>query len=333
MSSKPNSLIKWPAFLWCLKIFTYSATLTALLALATYAIMTALAEPVTINETIERATSAATSKVHRGAGYVGITWSIFLFNSLAALTASAGTALFVYFNRFLLKDITSRRQHHNYAKISIAMEKGLYPIYRVLEWPAERFFGFRSINTQTEENSVWNYTGYSRYHFQLLTAIVPFSVPLLVAAANGAILGILFAFHLFNGAFSGYQLAGINGIVGGVVYNITFFISAILPHGIIEIPVILVSTSIGYAIADSNCRLVRDKNLFVSDNIANLQADIATEERNTGTILFSPLFWKIYLLFVLLLLITAFIETEITPHIITRALSLVEPFVSSLLNS
>ncbi|WP_164999304.1 stage II sporulation protein M [Methanohalophilus profundi] len=333
MSSKPNFLIKWPAFLWCLKIFTYSAILTALLALASYAIMTMLAEPVTINETIDRAASAATSKVQRGAVYVGITWSVFLFNSLAALTASAGTALFVYLNRYLLKDITSRRQHHNYAKISIAMERGLYPIYRVLEWPAERFFGFRSINTQTAENSVWNYTGYSRYHFQLLTAIVPFSVPLLVAAANGAILGMLFAFHLFNGAFSGYHLAGINGIVGGVVYNVTFFISAILPHGIIEIPVILVSTSIGYVIADSNCRLVRDKHLFVSDNIADLEADIATEERNTGTILFSPLFWKIYLLFVLLLLITAFIETEVTPDIITRALSIVEPFVSSLLNS
>jgi uncharacterized membrane protein SpoIIM required for sporulation len=144
---------------------------------------------------------------------------------------------------------------------------------------------------------------------------------------------MLFAFHLFNGAFSGYHLAGINGIVGGIVYNVTFFISAILPHGIIEIPVILVSTSIGYVIADSNCRFVRDKNLFVSDNIEDLEADIATEERNTGTILFSPLFWKIYVLFVLLLLITAFIETEITPSIITWALSLVEPFVSSLINS
>lgn len=100
-------------------------------------------------------------------------------------------------------------------------------------------------------------------------------VPLLSAAFNGLVIG----------------LAGYNILPGE---GLTFFVLGVLPHGILEVPLLLLSTAIGIKVGFGTLKKILGRESFFKENLKN------------GL--------KFYGIVILpLTLLTAFIEVFITP--------------------
>jgi len=260
-------------FLWSVKLFAASAIVACMFSIALYVVMTIFAEPEPVSTAIAATASAAMAKVEVGARYISPMWSIFVFNTIAIFTASIGNGFLSYIHNIFSGEFSFRSKHRIYAAISIKIDKLFTVFYRHIRRIASIFDpGFSKINIEnkTDENthqddetsSVWDLCGYTRDDYRMFAYILPYTVPVLILVINGMLLGVLLAFFIFNGAMSGYEIMGLQGIVVGIFYTLSYFVFSILPHGIIELPVLFLVASLGYRFAYVQSKAVVDEGFF-----------------------------------------------------------------------
>ena len=319
---------------WTCKVFLLSAFSAFILAMIAYILAFALAEPEPVSEVIMSTASAATSKVAVTSNYINPMWAIFFFNSLAACCAVIGTGLFMMVHRLLIGDIAMRPKNRHYAGLSIMMEKTMMPFYRALIRIAAAFDPDMSqIKNENDDRAgtIWQYCGYGKYEYRMFSYILPYTVPLLILIVNGMLMGILLAFFTFNGAVTGFELFGDKGIVLGLLYNVVYFFISIIPHGIIEIPAILVAAAVGYHFAYIQAHDVIKCDFFTGDGTESLLKDTGYIFETTKEYLLSSYTWKMMVLIVLTLLLAAYIETYVTLGIVDKVMMAIdgnlEPFL------
>lgn len=328
-------------FLWSVKLFTASAIVACILSIAVYVVMTIFAEPEPVSTAIAATASAAMAKVEVGARYISPMWSIFVFNTIAIFTASFGTGFLSYIHNIFSGEFSFRSKHRVYAAISIRIDKLFTVFYRQIRRIASIFDpGFSKININVEErtdenihpndkkSSVWDLCGYTRDDYRMFAYILPYTVPVLILLVNGFLLGVLLAFFIFNGAMSGYEIMGLQGIVVGVFYTISYFIFSILPHGIIELPVLFLAASLGYKFAYVQSNAVADDGFFLDDDIESINRDVSRINSTTAMYLGSRYLWSVFGVAVMLLLVAAYVEIYVTPAIVEYVMDVVEQLLN-----
>ena len=327
-------------FLWSVKLFAASAIVACMFSIAVYVVMTIFAEPEPVSTAIAATASAAMAKVEVGARYISPMWSIFVFNIIAIFTASFGTGFFSYIHNIFSGEFSFRSKHRIYAAISIKIDKLFTVFYRHIRRTASIFDpGFSKINIEnkTDENthqddetsSVWDFCGYTRDDYRMFAYILPYTVPVLILVINGMLLGVLLAFFIFNGAMSGYEIMGLQGIAIGVFYTLSYFVFSILPHGIIELPVLFLAASLGYRFAYVQSKAVVDNSFFLSDDMKSINRDVSRINSITTMYLRSRYLWSVFGVAVGLLLIAAYIEIYVTPEIVEYVMGVVERVLNS----
>ncbi len=327
-------------FLWSVKLFAASAIVACMFSIAVYVVMTIFAEPEPVSTAIAATASAAMAKVEVGARYISPMWSIFVFNTIAIFTASFGTGFFSYIHNIFSGEFSFRSEHRIYAAISIKIDKLFTVFYRHIRRIASIFDpGFSKINIEnkTDENthqddetsSVWNFCGYTRDDYRMFAYILPYTVPVLILVINGMLLGVLLAFFIFNGAMSGYEIMGLQGIVVGIFYTLSYFVFSILPHGIIELPVLFLAASLGYRFAYVQSKAVVDNSFFLSDDMKSINRDVSRINSITTMYLRSRYLWNVFGVAVGLLLVAAYIEIYVTPWVVEYVMGVVETVLNS----
>ena len=319
---------------WTIRVFLLSVTIAFILSIVAYILTLTFAEPEPVSEVIISTASAATAKVEVTSNYIDPMWSIFIFNSIAATCAVIGTGLFMMVHNLLIVDIAMRPQHRIYARLSILFEMAMKPLYNLLiRMTAFVDSDFSSIrrSEQKKEGSIWDYCGYGKDEYRMFSYMLPYTVPLLILVVNGALMGILLAYFTFNGAMTGLDLLGTKGIVIGLLYNVTYFFISIIPHGIIEIPTILVAAALGYRFAHSQAHEVIDKDLFNQNDISGLKEDAAYTSAAVKGYILSGYTWKMLGMIILVLLVAAYIETYVTLGIMDSVMSMLDRYIEPLL--
>ena len=324
-------------FLWSVKLFAISAIVACILSIALYVVMTIFAEPEPVSTAIAATASAAMAKVEVGARYISPMWSIFAFNTIAIFTASFGTGFLSYIHNIFSGEFSFRSKHRVYAVIFIKIDKLFTIFYRQIRRVASIFDpGFSRIGINVEEktgehvysdedtSSVWDLCGYTRDDYRMFAYILPYTVPVLILLVNGFLLGVLLAFFIFNGAMSGYEIMGLQGIIIGVFYTLSYFVFSILPHGIIELPVLFLAASLGYKFAYVQSNAVADDGFFLGDNIESINMDVSRINSITAMYIRSGYLWSMFGVAVLLLLVAAYIEIYVTPAILEYVMGAVE---------
>ncbi|MBP2029925.1 putative membrane protein SpoIIM required for sporulation [Methanohalophilus levihalophilus] len=304
-------------FFWSARLFLLSAILAFAVAILVYAAVIFFSQtPAPINQAVSGTTNSALAKVEVGARYVGLTASIFVFNSIAAFTGSAGAALIVFVHRMLLSDLDLRKKYPIYGKLSKKTESWGRPfsgLFRRL-FPST-YASFSNDEVHKSEDSIWNYYGYDRGQYRMFASMLPYAPPFLVSVANGVLAGILLAFMAVNGSVEGMNIFGNTGIFTGALAGIAYFMAFIIPHGIIEIPALFLSAGLGYVFASRQATVVKNELLFSGNYVDDLKKDISKTEKCASKFLKSAYFRKAIFACVCLLLIASYIETEITPEI------------------
>ncbi len=316
MKSDENKNELKRGFFWSARMFLLSAVLSFSVAILVYAAVILFSEPLPLNQAISGTTNSALTKVEVGARYIGFTASIFLFNSIAALTGSAGAGLIVFVHRMMLSDLDLRKKYPIYGRISKKMESSGKPLSRFLERLFPSFFSnFHKDQVKQNENSIWNYYGYDRQQYRMFASLLLYVPPFLVSVANGVLAGIILAFIVANGSIEGMNLYGGTGIITGALAGFTYFMAFILPHGIIEIPALFLAAGLGYIFASRQSAVVKKEILFSGDYIEDLERDIKKTEKCAFSYLKSMNFRKTMFACICLLLFASYIETQITPEI------------------
>ena len=336
-------------FLWSVKLFAASVIVAFILSIALYVVMTIFAEPQPVSTAIAATATAAMAKVEMGARYISPMWSIFVFNTIAIFTASFGTGLFSYIHNVLSGEFSFRSKHRIYAIISIKIDKLFTIFYNQIRRVASIFDPeFSKINTiidiedetKTDENtrqnnnndnntsSVWDLCGYTKYDYRMFAYILPYTVPVLILVVNGFLLGVLLAFFVFNGAMSGYEIMGLQGIIVGVFYTFSYFVFSILPHGIIELPVLFLAATLGYKFAHVQSKAVADNGFFLGNDMKSVKKDVLQINSVTAMYLKSGYLWKVFGMAVLLLLVAAYIEIYVTPVVLEYVMGAVEQLLN-----
>lgn len=324
----------WPEFFWSARLFVASATLACLLGIAVYLIMVIFAEPEPVSSAITATAAAATAKVEVGARYISPMWSIFVFNTIAVFTASFGTGLFSYVHNALCSELRLRSKYRIYAAVSIRIDQVFTVFYKLIRRVATlcnpRFSRFeKQLHPSETPSSVWCLCGYTKDDYRMFACILPYTVPVLVLVVNGMLTGILLAFFVFNGALEGYGILGLKGIAVGVFYTLSYFVVSILPHGIIELPVLFFAAAIGYRFAFVQSDAVLNDVLFDGDDIESVNRDVSRINSLAGKYFRSRFLWAVFAMAVMLLLVAAYIEVYVTPQVVEDVMFGVERMLDS----
>jgi hypothetical protein len=325
--------IKYKDLLWSAKTFSMSVVTAFVCSMLLYTFMFIIAEPAPVNEAIVSTATAATAKVVVTAEYISPMWAIFIFNSIAALSASVGTGLFLFIHLLLVSDIRLRPNNRIYASFSIAFERMLMPANRLLQKLAHRLdndFPYPEISDPAKEG-IWRYCGYTREDYRMFAYMLPYTIPFMIMIVNGLLMGILLAFFLFNGSLTGYEMLGIKGIAIGIAYNLTYFFISIVPHGIIEIPAILLAAALGYRFARVQSLEVKSKGLFLGNSPESLKEDVSEVLATVRLYLTSRYLWKISAFIVITLLAAAYIEAHLTSGIVDIVMQELDIIIEKLL--
>lgn len=308
--------------IWSVRTFVISALVAFMLSILLYATTFILTEPTFVDEAIISTATAATAKVAVTAKYISPLWALFIFNSIAALCASIGTPLFLLVHPMMLADIRFRETHSKYASIFIAFERLLMPLNRLLEKIVHRIdekFPYSEKDT-SEKEGIWEYSGYTQAEYRMFAYMLPYTIPIMIVLVNGILMGILLAFFVFNGALDGYEMGGLKVVALGIGYTIIYFTISIIPHGIIEIPAILIAASLGYNFASTHATRVIDKGLFYGNTYESVKKDIDEVLADIRLYFSSGHVWKISATVVLMLLLAAHIEANITQDIVDNVM-------------
>ncbi|MDW7731823.1 MAG: stage II sporulation protein M [Methanolobus sp.] len=209
------------------------------------------------------------------------------------------------------------------------------PINRLLQKIVslkDRDFSYMGMTGHEREGTVWEYCGYGKDDYRMFAYMLPYTVPVMILVVNGFLMGILLAFFIFNGAMTGYQLFGERGITVGLLYNTAYFFISIMPHGIIEIPAILLAAAVGRRFAYIQSHEIIHKELFLGDSIESLKNDVSTVMDTVRQYLNSRYLWKMFAIMVLMLFVAAYIETYETLLIVDRVMLELDGVVSYLIN-
>lgn len=320
---------------WSARVFMLSVASAFIIGIFAYILMLVFAEPEPVSEVIISTASAATAKVAVTSNYINPMWAIFIFNSIAVSCAIIGTGLFMLVHQMLISDIDMRAEHKLYARFSIFFERLIMPLNSLLikiTTIVDRDFSSIKRENQEKEGTIWQYCGYRKDEYRMFAYMIPYTVPLMIPMVNGFLMGILLAFFTFNGAMTGFQLFGMKGIAIGMFYNVIYFFISILPHGIIEIPAILVAVTLGYRFAYIQAHDVIDKELFNGNDIQSLKKDAAYIFGTTKDYIQSKYTWKMLGIIILTLLVAAYIETYVTLDIVDSVMQVLDSYVEALLS-
>jgi uncharacterized membrane protein SpoIIM required for sporulation len=321
-------------FVWTLRLFLLSVVFAFVLGIVVYIFTLVFAEHAPVSEAIMNTATAATAKVEITSNYISPMWAIFIFNSIAASFAVIGSGLFMSVHHLLIGDIAMRPKHPLYARFSILFEKLIMPLYSLFIRIAsmiDRDFSSMRRNHQEKEGTIWQYCGYGKDEYRMFSYMLPYIVPLMILMVNGFLMGILLSFFAFNGALTGFELLGLKGIIIGLVYNVVYFFISIIPHGIIEIPAIILAAAVGYRFGYIQAHDVIDRGLFNGDTITSLKEDAEFTFSVAKDYMLSGYTWKMLGIISLTLLIAAYIETYMTLGIVDKVMHVLDSYVEGLL--
>lgn len=327
--------IKKSDVMWSLKLFAMAIGFACLLGFSLYLIMNSFTGPETVNKAITTTSSTATKKVEVSAKYISPVWSIFIFNTIAAFTAAAGTGLFVYIHHALLGDLEHRFKNKKYSTFSIKTEQLFRffsnKIYKLTTKTNKSYKqnGYRPISEYTQD-SIWYYSGFSEYDYQKIAQLLPYTIPVIIIFVNGILIGLLFSYFIFNGIIDGYEVMGLKGIMFGGLYSFSYFISSILPHGILELPALLLTASMGHRFAKIQSCTVKNKSLFRVNSIASIYQSLEQVNLTTKTYLKSKPLWILLTSITVVLFAAAYIEINITPVFVKIVMDILDDIILSI---
>lgn len=149
---------------------------------------------------------------------------------------------------------------------------------------------------------IWKSSKNSKENFRLLAYIIPYIIPIITLTLNGILFGTTLSFFIFNGILSACKLAGIQGILTEFIFSVSCFLAYMLPHRIIELQMIIIAAAHGY-------RFARVYSHKILNNIA-------------AEYIRSSYLWTMVSMMLILLLLAAYIETNITPTVARQAADL-----------
>ena len=319
MCPKQTFRVLSPDIYWSIRTFILVSVVAFTLSILIYLLsILFFSQPEIISETIETTAEVSLAKVTTTAQYSSLMISILLYNTIAMVVACTGSAFMLYIHKLILSEFKVRHGSRFYNQISRIFEQVLKPlillyIWVVLKIKPEISNIIRSELDGKSNDSVWFCSIYKKEDYTLFAYTVPYAVPILVLIANGTLIGILFAYTNFINAHAGFVELGLEGAIIGIGYAWTFFISSIVLHGLIEIPVILFAVAIGYRFAKIQSSAVIENNMFSSDYYNELKKDVNKINEITTNFLMSPYLWTFLILGYMFLAMAAFIEVNYTP--------------------
>lgn len=321
--------IKKDDFYKSTKIFFVAIGIAFIITFALYLTISIFTEPTSVDSAVKTTTSAATKKVEVANNNMSIQWSIFLSNTIAILTVTFGTPLILFIHNIIINELKIRDEHSFYRNISLKLESILIPVVAIINHISRRKDPVLQNDKKLNENkiqttSIWNYSIFSRYDYRTLSKMIPFLIPMLTLIVNGMITGFLMAFNVYNGMISGVNAFGTSGIIYGIIFSLSFFVSSILPHAIIEIPALIYAVAISYRFAKIQSSTIYSNNLFLGDTFNDLKNDLNHINNITRTFLKTKNLWINITIILGILVIAAYIETEITPDIINTTINTVK---------
>ncbi|AKB84065.1 stage II sporulation protein M [Methanococcoides methylutens] len=329
--------IKRRDVIWSVKLFILFAALAFVFSISVYVVAYFFSQPEAtssvviptaqaatseidaVNDAIVSTSAAATSKVDVGARYVGPIYSVFVFNTIAILVTAIGTGAITYSHRFAFREIIFRSRHPFYCRIISGLDKPSPIFLSFIRKTAARIYPeirqYQTTEKRKDPNSIWKNCSYHGEDYRAVALMLPLIFPVLTLLLNGIIAGIVLALFLFNGILWGSQTAGLAGIFLGADFAFVYYLASISPHGIIELPVIFIATSLAYRFSRVHSEEIIRGNLFEADSYEDIKKDIKVIESVTRAYLRSGYMWKTFSIMILLLLIAAYIEIQLTPKI------------------
>lgn len=316
---KSNFHIAWQEVCWSLKVFSMAIAISWIISMLFYffSLASASASTEPVNTVITSTTSMAMKKVEAASEHLNLMWSIFLFNSLAVMITSVGSGLLPYIQNISLAELELRARNQKYSILSVKVEK-LFQLLNTCIKNTLQMLNPKILRLMEQDNSesitsVWKRASYNKGNFRLLAYIIPYLIPFITLTLNGILLGIMLSFFIFNGTLSSYDLTGVQGIVPGFLFSVSYFLAFILPHGIIELPVIITAAALGYKLASVYSDRILEEKLLSGNEIENLKQDITYLNGITTAYIRSPYLWSMTSVMLVLLWVAAYIETNITP--------------------
>jgi uncharacterized membrane protein SpoIIM required for sporulation len=329
--------IKQKDVIWSVKLFTLFAILAFAFSISVYLVAFHFSQPEAtssavisttqaanseidvVNDAIVSTSEAATSKVDIGARYIGPLYSVFVFNTIAVLVTSLGTGAITYSHRLVFREMIFRSRHPFYSRIVSGLNKPSPTFLSLIQKTAARIYPelrqYQTTENIENSHSIWKKYGYTGEEYRAVASILPLIFPVMTLFLNGLMAGIFLALFLFNGMLLGGQTAGFAGILAGADLAFVYYLASLLPHGIIELPVIFIATSLAYRFARVHSEEIIKGQLFDAENDDDIEKDIRRIENLTRDYLRSGYTWKIFSIMIFMLLVAAYIEIQLTPKI------------------
>lgn len=313
--------------LWSLKVFSMAVMVSWIISMVFYFLSLLSASPEPVNTAITSTTSMAMKKVDSAAKHLNLMWSIFLFNSLAVVTTSIGTGLLPYIQNIAISELKLRARNQKYTRFSVKLEKTFQLLNSHIKNAVQKLDpGIARLRIQDNsetQDSIWESANYNKENFRFLAYVIPYLIPIITLTLNGMLLGIMLSFFTFNGALSSYNLTGSQGIVPGILFSLSYFLAYILPHGIIELPVIITAATLGYRFARVYSGKILADKLLLGNEEASLERDIAYMNKVATEYIRSRYLLTMISMMLILLLVAAYIEANITPGVARQVADLI----------
>ncbi len=315
------------SFMWALKLFLISGGLAVGVWLLLFVVFTLVfTSPEPVVSTTAAAVSLVMERVVGLEGWVGLWMALFVLNTCVAVVASTSSALLLFLLPLQVPDIQYRMAHPWYERVAKGLDKLLYVLWKPSFWVFARFDqGFarryEADPPSAQFQGVWRVCGYSGIGFRNIFSIFPFVIPALTAIINGSLIGVVLAVNLAMGAYTGFLTAGIPGLARGAGINVLYFLSAILPHGLLEISGLLLAIAVGQGFAVQYSNEIFERGLLLDHRLEGLDKDVRYLVTVTKRFLTSRRVLTTLVLIVGLLFLAAYIEAYITPTIMANVLT------------
>ena len=333
--------VKREEFVWALKLFVKSIGLTLGLWLFLFVLSTwVFSDPEPLASATIDVVSLVMGRVGLLEEKVGLWMAIFALNTVVTVVASTASALLLLTLPFEVKDLKYRMAHPTYEKIAKIMDKvGITLLWNPLFHIFKRFNSsfaeiYRSEPPRNQFQGCWRFCGYSGTGFRNIYYIIPYLIPALIAIVNGIIIGMVLAVNIFLGAYDGFLIAGLRGLTVGVLLNFLYFLSVILPHGVIEVFAVLTAIAFGQGFASRYSNTILEQKLLMDHRLEELEKHVKYLVALTKQFLTSKTVLIPLTLVICLLCIASYIEVYITPNIAERVLTILRGiWVRSLASS
>jgi hypothetical protein len=320
--------LKRKEFSWALKLFMISIGLTFVLWLGLFVLSTLVFHsPEPVASTTVGVISLVMERVVMLEGRMGLWMAIFVLNTFATVVASMSSALLLLILPLQVNDIKSRMTHQRYEKIAKIIDKLIYALWKpflLIFKRLDRGFAksYKEDPPSSQFHGFWRYCGYSGIGFRNIFYVFPFVIPALTAIINGIIIGMVLAVNIFMGAYDGFLAAGLHGFTVGALLNFLYFLSVIMPHGIIELLAVLMAIALGQSFASMYSQEISEHGLLLAHRLEEFENELTYLVTLTKQFLKSRRILKALTVIICLLFLSAYIEVHITPNIAERVLTI-----------